>query len=156
MAKNYGFLVCILIMALDITAGVLGIEAEIAENKVKHLRMWIFECRDPSLQAYKLGLAASVLLGLAHVVGNLLGGCVCLWTKEDLDKASANKQLADFPYGELLDSNTRRHPKSTISIYGAGTLRYYMFVMSVRHKYFKTNEESEQHRSLLISSESRF
>ncbi|GMI77550.1 Desigual 2 [Hibiscus trionum] len=94
MTKNYGFLVCLLIMALDITAGVLGIEAEIAENKVKHLKMWIFECRDPSLQAYKLGLAASVLLGLAHVVGNLLGGCVCIWTKEDLDKASANKQLA--------------------------------------------------------------
>ncbi|KAE8723059.1 hypothetical protein F3Y22_tig00013285pilonHSYRG00273 [Hibiscus syriacus] len=94
MARNYGFLVCMLIMALDITAGVLGIEAEIAENKVEHLRMWIFECRDPSLQAYKLGLAASVLLGLAHVVGNLLGGCVCVWTEEDLDKASANKQLA--------------------------------------------------------------
>ncbi|KAB2060444.1 hypothetical protein ERO13_A10G016900v2 [Gossypium hirsutum] len=94
MARNYGFLICLLIMALDITAGVLGIEAEIAENKVKHLRTWIFECRDPSLQAFKLGLAASVLLGLAHVTGNLLGGCVCIWTKRDLDEASANKQLA--------------------------------------------------------------
>ncbi|KAE8728655.1 Oxygen-evolving enhancer protein 3-1 [Hibiscus syriacus] len=61
-------------MALNITAGVLGTEAEIAENK--------------------LGLAALVLLGLAHVVGNLLGGCVCIRTKDDLHKASANKQLA--------------------------------------------------------------
>lgn len=31
--KNMGFLVCLLIMALDVTAGILGIEAEIAENK---------------------------------------------------------------------------------------------------------------------------
>ncbi|XVE87869.1 hypothetical protein DITRI_Ditri19aG0023000 [Diplodiscus trichospermus] len=81
-------------MALDITAGILGIEAEIAENKVKHLRMWIFECRDPSFEAYKLGLAATILLGLAHIIGNLLGGCVCIWSKEDLDRATANKQLA--------------------------------------------------------------
>ncbi|XP_021293970.1 uncharacterized protein LOC110423880 [Herrania umbratica] len=93
-AKNFGFVVCLLIMAMDITAGILGIQAEIAENKVKHLRMWIFECRDPSFQAFKLGLTAAVLLGLAHVIGNILGGCVCIWTKEDLDRASANKQLA--------------------------------------------------------------
>ncbi|XVF87639.1 hypothetical protein PTKIN_Ptkin18bG0136400 [Pterospermum kingtungense] len=94
MALNIGFLVCLLIMAMDITAGVLGIEAEIAENKVKHLRLWIFECRDPTFKAFKLGLAAAVLLGLAHVIGNLLGGCICIWTKEDLDRASANKLLA--------------------------------------------------------------
>lgn len=93
-AKNVGFVICLLIMAMDITAGILGIQAEIAENKVKHLRMWIFECRDPSFQAFKLGLAAAVLLGLAHVIGNMLAGCVCIWTKEDLDRASANKQLA--------------------------------------------------------------
>ena len=34
MARNYGFLVCLLIMILDIIAGILGIEAEIAQNKV--------------------------------------------------------------------------------------------------------------------------
>ena len=65
-----------------------------AVKQVKHLRMWILECRDPSFKAFKLGLAAAVLLGLAHVIGNLLGGCVCIWTKEDLGRASANKQLA--------------------------------------------------------------
>ncbi|XP_022724878.1 uncharacterized protein LOC111281396 [Durio zibethinus] len=65
-----------------------------AVKQVKHLRVWIFECRDPSFQAFKLGLAAAVLLGLAHVIGNLLGGCVCIWTREDFERASANKQLA--------------------------------------------------------------
>ncbi|KAJ7968387.1 Transmembrane protein, putative (DUF1218) [Quillaja saponaria] len=94
MAKNYGFLVCILVMVMDIVAGILGIQAEIAQNKVKHLRMWIFECRDPSYQAFKLGLAASILLALAHVIANLLGGCICIWSKQEYQKATANRQLA--------------------------------------------------------------
>lgn len=34
MAKNIEFLVCFLIMVMDIIAGVLGIQAEVAENKV--------------------------------------------------------------------------------------------------------------------------
>lgn len=109
-------------MALDITAGILGIEAEVAQNKaclsnfklkllfqhfdnnnpelfrqqVKHLRLWIFECREPSHKAFNLGLAAAVLLALAHVIANLLGGCVCFWSREDMAKASANRQLAVF------------------------------------------------------------
>ncbi|XP_010999550.1 PREDICTED: uncharacterized protein LOC105116714 [Populus euphratica] len=94
MAKNFGFLVCLLIMALDVVAGILGIEAEMAQNKVKHLKMWIFECRDPSHQAFKLGLAAVILLALAHTVATLLGGCTCMCSKEEFNKASANKQLA--------------------------------------------------------------
>ncbi|ESR62381.1 hypothetical protein CICLE_v10018256mg [Citrus x clementina] len=122
MPKNIGFLICLLIMALDITAGILGIEAEVAQNKaclsnfklkllfqhfdnnnpelfrqqVKHLRLWIFECREPSHKAFNLGLAAAVLLALAHVIANLLGGCVCFWSREDMAKASANRQLAVF------------------------------------------------------------
>jgi len=34
MTKNYGFLICILVMVLDVVAGILGIGAEIAQNKV--------------------------------------------------------------------------------------------------------------------------
>ncbi|KAI3456390.1 hypothetical protein Pfo_013053 [Paulownia fortunei] len=94
MAKIVAFLVCFLIMVLDIVAGVLGIQAEVAQNKVQHLRVWIFECRDPSYQAFKLGLAAVVLLCLAHVIANLLGGCIFIGSKEELDRASPNKQLA--------------------------------------------------------------
>lgn len=42
MAKNYGFLICLLIMAMDVVAGILGIEAEIAQNKVHALLL--FSC----------------------------------------------------------------------------------------------------------------
>ena len=63
-------------------------------KQVKHLRMWIFDCKDPSYQAYKLGMAAAVLLAFAHVLANLLGGCICIWSKADYKKATANKQLA--------------------------------------------------------------
>ncbi|KAJ6767243.1 hypothetical protein OIU79_023078 [Salix purpurea] len=94
MAKNYGILVCLIIMALDVVAGILGIEAEIAQNKVKHLRMLIFECRDPSYQAFKLGLAAILFLPLAHVIANLLGGCACLWSTEDFGKASRHQETS--------------------------------------------------------------
>lgn len=93
-SKNIGPFICLLIIIIDVIAGILGIEAEISQNKVKHLRVWIFECRDPSYQAFKLGFAAALLLAFAHVVANMLGGCICMWSTEELDKSSANKQLA--------------------------------------------------------------
>ncbi|TKY71579.1 hypothetical protein E2542_SST00311 [Spatholobus suberectus] len=94
MANNYGFLVCILVMVLDIVAGILGIQAEIAQNKEKHMRVWIFECRYPSYHAFKVGLAAATLLALAHVIANLLGGWICVWSKEQFHSATANRKLA--------------------------------------------------------------
>ncbi|KFK28710.1 hypothetical protein AALP_AA7G036900 [Arabis alpina] len=94
MTRNVGFFICILIIAMDVSAGILGIEAEIAQNKVKHLKMWIFECRDPSYTAFKYGLAACILLALAHVTANMFGGCLCVVSRQDLEKSSANKQLA--------------------------------------------------------------
>jgi len=36
MARNVGFFICILILAMDVSAGILGIEAEIAQNKVHY------------------------------------------------------------------------------------------------------------------------
>ncbi|KAI3466604.1 hypothetical protein Pfo_023267 [Paulownia fortunei] len=94
MAINMVFLACLLIMAMDIVAGVLGIQGEIAQNKVNHLRAWIYQCRDPSSQAFNLGLAAVVFLSLAHVITNLLGGCIFIRSKQELDRASPNRQLA--------------------------------------------------------------
>lgn len=35
MAINFGFLVCLVIIAMDITVGIFGIEAKIAEKKVR-------------------------------------------------------------------------------------------------------------------------
>ncbi|PQP92173.1 uncharacterized protein Pyn_15284 [Prunus yedoensis var. nudiflora] len=94
MVKNITPLVCLSVLLMDVVAGILGIQAEIAQNKVKHLKVWIFECRDPSYQAFKLGLAAAVLLAVAHFIGNLLGGCICIWSREDYTKATANRQLS--------------------------------------------------------------
>ncbi|XP_071696664.1 protein DESIGUAL 2-like [Rutidosis leptorrhynchoides] len=87
-------LVCLLIIAMDLTAGILGIQAEIAQNKVQNLRMFIFECRDPSYQAFKLGFIAAVLLAFAHAIANLFGGCHFVSSKPELDHATSNKQFA--------------------------------------------------------------
>ncbi|XP_065873267.1 protein VASCULATURE COMPLEXITY AND CONNECTIVITY-like [Euphorbia lathyris] len=94
MVKLGGIVVCLLVVSIDVVAGILGIQAEIAQNKVKHLRLWIFECRDPSEDAFKLGLAAAALLGLAHVLANLIGGCMCICSQQELQSASPNKQLS--------------------------------------------------------------
>ncbi|KAM5580747.1 protein VASCULATURE COMPLEXITY AND CONNECTIVITY-like [Rosa sericea] len=95
MVKIGGIFVCLLIVAMDIGAGILGIEAELEQNKVKQLRLWIFECREPSHPAFKLGLGAAALLVLAHVIANLLGGCNnCICSQEELQKAPPNRQLS--------------------------------------------------------------
>ncbi|RDX77649.1 hypothetical protein CR513_42189 [Mucuna pruriens] len=94
MNRGAGIFLCLLLVIMDITAGILGIEAEIAQSKVKHLRLWIFECKDPSHKAFMLGLGAATLLALAHVIVNLVGGFNCLCSQQDLDKASPNRQLS--------------------------------------------------------------
>lgn len=55
--------------------------------------MWIFECKDPSYNAFKLGLAAAILLGLAHAIANLVGGCICVRSAEEYKRLTSNKQL---------------------------------------------------------------
>ncbi|XP_052482226.1 protein VASCULATURE COMPLEXITY AND CONNECTIVITY isoform X2 [Gossypium raimondii] len=91
MVKVAGVLVCLLIVGMDVGAGILGIQAEAAQNKVKHLRLWIFECRDPSHDAFKLALGAAALLTLSHVLGNLLGGCMCVCSQEEFQSSSTNR-----------------------------------------------------------------
>lgn len=56
--------------------------------------MWIFECKDPSYNAFKLGLAAAILLALAHAIANLVGGCIFVRSAQDYKGLSTNKQLA--------------------------------------------------------------
>ncbi|CAI8616069.1 unnamed protein product [Vicia faba] len=94
MARVGGIFLCLLIVIIDIAAGILGFEAETAQNKVKHLKVWIFECREPSHEAFMLGLGAAVLLGVSHVIANLLGGCNCVCSQQEFEKASSNKQLS--------------------------------------------------------------
>ncbi|XP_047318214.1 protein DESIGUAL 3-like [Impatiens glandulifera] len=94
MAKNIGIIVCLVVMIIDIVAGVLGIEAEAAQNKARHMQVWIFECREPIHAAFRLGLAAAILLAVSHFIAIIMGGCTCIWSKQQFDKASPNKQLA--------------------------------------------------------------
>ncbi|CAN8231161.1 unnamed protein product [Cochlearia groenlandica] len=94
MSRKVWYLICILILSMDLAAGILGIQGEIAQHKVNHLKMSIFECRNPSYAAFKCGLAACILLVLAHATANFLGGCLCIVSKQDLKNSSANKQLA--------------------------------------------------------------
>ncbi|XP_009800474.1 protein VASCULATURE COMPLEXITY AND CONNECTIVITY-like [Nicotiana tabacum] len=94
MAKMVKILAGLLIVAFDVVAGILGYKAEASENQEKHQTLWLFEsCNKPSHEAFVFGLAAATLLGIAHVLANLLGGCsVC--TTDDIRKATPIKQLS--------------------------------------------------------------
>ncbi|OIV99218.1 hypothetical protein TanjilG_06523 [Lupinus angustifolius] len=94
MARVVGIFLCLLVVIMDVAAGILGFEAEIAQNKVKHLRLWIFECREPSHQAFMLGLGATVLFALAHAIANFLGFCSCICSQQEFEKASSNMQIS--------------------------------------------------------------
>nr|XP_027111608.1 uncharacterized protein LOC113730851 isoform X2 [Coffea arabica] len=99
MVKEVYYIVGLLIMVMDVVAGILGIQAEVAQNKSSvlqaiTLRLWIFECRHPSYEAFKLGMVATVLLTLAHVAAVMLSGCVCIGSREELDQSSNIKRLA--------------------------------------------------------------
>ncbi|KAG6385154.1 hypothetical protein SASPL_153982 [Salvia splendens] len=67
-----GISACLFIFVLDISALVLAIKAKEAQNHAKHMRMWIFECKVRSHDAFVLGVAAAVSLSAAHIFVNLL------------------------------------------------------------------------------------
>ncbi|XP_066316313.1 protein VASCULATURE COMPLEXITY AND CONNECTIVITY-like [Miscanthus floridulus] len=67
MAKVTGaVIVCAVVLALDMAAGILAILAQDARNKVK--------C---DVQGYRLGMAASLLFIAAHLSANISGCCDC-------------------------------------------------------------------------------
>ncbi|KAL9243850.1 hypothetical protein vseg_017689 [Gypsophila vaccaria] len=94
MAKIGGFFVCLVVILLDIGAGICGIEAEMAADKMKHLKLWIFECRDPSHTAFKYGVAAAGLMGVAHLIANLFGGCLCFSSQAQFQKSAPSRQFS--------------------------------------------------------------
>ncbi|XP_010522317.1 PREDICTED: uncharacterized protein LOC104800977 [Tarenaya hassleriana] len=94
MVRVGGILVCLVIVGLDIAAAILGIQAEVAQNQVKHMRLWLFECREPSEDAFRLGLAAAAVLALAHVLTNLIGGCMCICSQDEFERASSTRQIS--------------------------------------------------------------
>ncbi|KAK7825302.1 hypothetical protein CFP56_033558 [Quercus suber] len=94
MAKIGVLIVCLVLVAMDVVAGILSMEAEFAKNKVITLkRLRTFERMESRREAFKLGLASAVLLALAHVTSNLLSGCVCTSSMEELERSSANRKI---------------------------------------------------------------
>ncbi|XVF77663.1 hypothetical protein PTKIN_Ptkin14bG0065200 [Pterospermum kingtungense] len=92
MAKA-GFFVCLVIVIMDVAAGILSIQAEITKDKVtRYMSPKRLKCQEPNDQAFKLGLAAATLLALSHVTANLLGACMCICCTEKLETSSANRQ----------------------------------------------------------------
>ncbi|ESQ35703.1 hypothetical protein EUTSA_v10009712mg [Eutrema salsugineum] len=103
MESELGFLVSVMIICADITAAVLGIEAEIAQSKQHHHHQQQQHSRHqdhhgcqktPSSGAFAEGIAAMVLLLIVHVTANVLGGCTYIRTNQDFKRATANKILA--------------------------------------------------------------
>jgi hypothetical protein len=62
--------------------------------QVKKVTILFIECEKPSQKAYQLGLAAAVLLVVAHSIANFLGGCACICSQLEFIRASINRKLA--------------------------------------------------------------
>lgn len=58
------------------------------------MRLWLFECREPSQDAYRLGLGAAAVLVMAHVLINLVGGCLCICSQDEFQRSSSTKQIS--------------------------------------------------------------
>jgi hypothetical protein len=89
-----GVFICILVVALDVAAGILGIHAYMAQNQVKHVHLFLFQCSEPSHDAFKLGVAAAAILLIAHLIANIAGGCICYGSKAELRSSPVNRQIA--------------------------------------------------------------
>ncbi|KAJ4778826.1 hypothetical protein LUZ62_063083 [Rhynchospora pubera] len=96
MGGGGAIFICILIVIMDVIAGILGIEAEVAQSKAANMKVFIFECKEPVYEAYKLGVAAAALLAVAHALANLLGGCICITSQEEYFRSSINRRLASW------------------------------------------------------------
>ncbi|XP_047974666.1 protein DESIGUAL 3-like [Salvia hispanica] len=120
--KILGISACLLIFVLDIIALVFAIKAKEAQNHGKHMRMWIFECKVRSHDAFMLGVAAAVFLSAAHIFVNLLGWLV-VTGRDDSQKPSKKFSKVFFVliwiiYGvglTLLLIGTRSNEKKGIS-----------------------------------------
>ncbi|CAM0144771.1 unnamed protein product [Urochloa decumbens] len=96
MARVEAVVVCLLVLAMDVAAGVLGIHAEKAQSQSRHLRILFIECRQPVRRAYELGIAAAAVLAASHAIANAAGGCACSCSGDKLRRSSPNRQMASF------------------------------------------------------------
>ncbi|XP_040381615.1 uncharacterized protein LOC102709100 [Oryza brachyantha] len=94
MARVEAVVVCLLIIAMDVVAGVLGIHAERAQHQGRRLRILFIECRQPVRQAYELGVAAAAVLAASQAVANAAGGCSCACSGDR--RPTPNRKMASF------------------------------------------------------------
>ncbi|CAN8311298.1 unnamed protein product [Cochlearia groenlandica] len=67
--------VCIfLIVGLDVFAGFMGLQAETAQQDVKHNRVWLLECKAPSKTAFTFAIISLSCL-LAAQLMTIMVGC---------------------------------------------------------------------------------
>ncbi|KAG2324143.1 hypothetical protein Bca4012_038534 [Brassica carinata] len=62
-----------LIVGLDVIAGVVAMQAEVAQQEVKHTRVLFLECKSPSQKAFVLGIIALGCLAAAHILAIMIG-----------------------------------------------------------------------------------
>ncbi|GLJ15682.1 hypothetical protein SUGI_0257950 [Cryptomeria japonica] len=90
-----GALACILVVLLDVIAGILSLQGELAQDKVKYFRSLTFKCKVASNAAFWHGVAAAALLLVAHIIANVSGGCICFASKPHHHQhSSLHKQVA--------------------------------------------------------------
>ncbi|XP_062193062.1 protein DESIGUAL 2-like [Phragmites australis] len=96
MAKVAAIWVGMVMFALDFTAGILAIQAQAAENKVKRVSAIFGRCKEPAYTAYVLGLVAAALLLIAHLTAYWPLNCFGWIYYSELDSigASINRKLA--------------------------------------------------------------
>ncbi|XP_021651071.1 protein VASCULATURE COMPLEXITY AND CONNECTIVITY isoform X2 [Hevea brasiliensis] len=52
-----------------------------------------FQCRETKGDGFRLGVAATALLAVAHLAANLHGGFMCICCMEQLERSPSNRQL---------------------------------------------------------------
>ncbi|GMH14406.1 hypothetical protein Nepgr_016247 [Nepenthes gracilis] len=99
----------VVIVAMDIAAGVLSIEAEISmkilleprsqvEGRWRNLfsrnahLLWISKCKQTRNDAFSLGVAGALFSTLAHILANVVGGCECISSVEALEKSPSKRR----------------------------------------------------------------
>uniref|UniRef100_A0A0E0LLV7 Uncharacterized protein n=1 Tax=Oryza punctata TaxID=4537 RepID=A0A0E0LLV7_ORYPU len=129
MARVEAVVVCLLIIAMDVVAGVLGIHAEKAQHQGRRLRILFIECRQPVRHAYELGVAAAAVLAASHAIANVVGGCSCACSGDR--RATPNRQMASFALKKAAKCGLPRHHFLSIGgilcfVHGLFCLVYYV------------------------------
>ncbi|XLR41269.1 hypothetical protein S83_025929 [Arachis hypogaea] len=89
-----GIFLCLLIIIMDVVAGILGLKAEIAQKKGHYVNLYLVECKQQSQKAFQMGFAALILLGIAHAIVCLLAVFSCFCSRQGLVMAYFIKQIS--------------------------------------------------------------